>query len=100
MKHGTLGHRESDKPGLSEHTGVLDREAPTSKRQRRWWEYVTGIKDYDGITGDIDYFSILDGDVIDGKYHLFIEDDFHQEFYEYYLQPTDVEVRVIGAIDD
>ena len=41
MKHGTLGHRESDKPGLSEHTGVLDREAPTSKRQRRWWEYVT-----------------------------------------------------------
>ena len=41
MKHGTLGHRGSDKPGLSEHTGVLDREAPTSKRQRRWWEYVT-----------------------------------------------------------
>ena len=41
MNNGTLGHRESDKPGLSEHTGVLDREAPTSKRQRRWWEYVT-----------------------------------------------------------
>ena len=41
MKHGTLGHRESDKLGLSEHTGVLDREALTSKRQRRWWEYVT-----------------------------------------------------------
>ena len=59
-----------------------------------------GIKDYDGITGNIDYFSILDGDVINGKYHLFIEDDFHQEFYEYYLQPTDVDVRVIGAIDD
>ena len=41
MKHGTLGHRESDKLGLSERVGVLDREAPTSKRRHRWWEYVT-----------------------------------------------------------
>lgn len=59
-----------------------------------------GIKDYDGITGNIDYFSILDGDVINGKYHLFIEDDFHQEFYEYYLQPTDVDVKITGVIED
>ena len=41
MKHGTLGHRESDKLGLSERVGVLGREAPTSTRQCRWWEYVT-----------------------------------------------------------
>ena len=41
MNNGTLGHRESDKLGLSGHIGVLDREAPTSKHQRRWWEYVT-----------------------------------------------------------
>ena len=59
-----------------------------------------GIKDYDGITGNIDYFSILDGNVINGKYHLFIEDDFHQEFYEYYLQPTDVDVKITGVIED
>ena len=53
MNNGTLGHRESDKPGLSERVGVLDREAPTSKRQRRRWEYVTisdpGIETTDKI---------------------------------------------------
>lgn len=59
-----------------------------------------GIKKYNGITGDIDYFSILDSDVIDNKYHLFIEDDFHQEFYEYFLEPTNVEVKIIGAVED
>ena len=59
-----------------------------------------GIDDYCGITGDIDYFSILDGEIKDEKYHLFIEDDFHQEFYEYYLDPTNVEVKIVGIIED
>ena len=51
MKHGTLGHRESDKLGLSERVGVLGREAPTSKRQRRWWEYVTYLSTRENVKG-------------------------------------------------
>ncbi len=58
-----------------------------------------GIKEYAGITGDIDYFSILDADIKDSKYHLFIEDDFHQEFYEYFLDPSNVDVEIIGIAE-
>jgi len=59
-----------------------------------------GIETYDGIVGDVDYFSILDGEIIDEKYHLFIEDDFHQAFYEYYLEPSSVDVSIGAPIVD
>lgn len=59
-----------------------------------------GISDYNGITGDINYFSILDGDIVDDKYHLLIEDDFNQAFYEYYLDPTNIQVEIVGVAED
>ena len=59
-----------------------------------------GIKEYDGITGDIDYFSILDANIKNDKYYMFIEDDFHQRFYEYYLSPTNVEVKIVGTVEN
>ena len=59
-----------------------------------------GITDYDGIVGDIDYFSILDADIKEGKYHLLIEDDFHQKTYEYFLSPTNVEIKIVGIVED
>lgn len=59
-----------------------------------------GIETYDGIVGDVDYYSILDGEVKNEKYHLFIEDDFHHAFYEYYLEPTSVDVVIGKPITD
>ena len=59
-----------------------------------------GIKDYDGIAGDIDYFSILDGDIKNDKYHLLIEDGFHQEYFEYFLEPTNVEVEILRIYNE
>ncbi len=59
-----------------------------------------GIDGYDGITGDIDYFSILDGEIKDDKFWLFILDDFHEEHYEYYLNPSNVEVEILGIVED
>lgn len=59
-----------------------------------------GIEEYDGITGEIDYFSIFKTDVENGKLHLLIEDDFHQESYEYYLKPTNIVDRIIGIVED
>ena len=59
-----------------------------------------GIDDYTGITGDIDYFSILDGDIEDNKYHLYFEDEFNQESYEYYFSPSNVEFVIVRPIDD
>ena len=53
-----------------------------------------GIETYDGIVGDVDYFSILDGEIKDEKYHLFIEDDFHQVFYDYYFDPDSVDIAI------
>lgn len=34
------------------------------------------VDSYDGVTGEnkYEYWSVLDGDIKDGKYHLFIED--------------------------
>lgn len=59
-----------------------------------------GIKEYDGIIGDIDYYSIVDGDIKDGKYHLFIEDEFNQKTYEYYLEPSSADVEVIRTYNE
>ena len=59
-----------------------------------------GIKDYDGLIGEIDYFSILDAEVKGDQYRLFIEDDFHQEFYEYLLSPSDVKVEVVKKYNE
>lgn len=56
------------------------------------------ILDYDGITGDIDYFSVLDCDIVDDRFHMLIEDDFHQEVYEFYLNPSNVKVEIVGAV--
>ncbi len=59
-----------------------------------------GITDYDGLTGEIDYYSILDGDIKGDRYHLFIEDDFNREFYEYFLSPSDVKVEILRKYSD
>ena len=59
-----------------------------------------GIDEYDGITGDIDYYSILDAEVKDDKLWLYILDDFHEEEYEYYLSPSDVEVEILGIVEE
>lgn len=59
----------------------------------------SGIKDYHGITGNIDYFSILDAGIKHDKYHLFIEDDFQHKFYEYYLEPTNIDAETIGITE-
>lgn len=59
-----------------------------------------GIEEYDGITGDIDYFSILDVEVKEDKLWISILDDFHDEYYEYYLSPSDVEVKILGVVKD
>lgn len=53
-----------------------------------------GIKNYDGLTGDIDY-SILVGEIKDNKYHFFIIDDFNNAYYEYFLEPSNVEAEII-----
>lgn len=60
----------------------------------------SGIEEYDGIIGDVDYFSILDGEVKNDKFWLSILDDFHDEYYEYYLSPSNVEVKVLGVVKD
>ena len=59
-----------------------------------------GIKDYDGIVGNINYFSILDGDIQNDKYHLLIEDGFHQEYFEYYLEPSSAEVEILRTYNE
>lgn len=58
------------------------------------------IDEYDGITGDIDYFSILDAEVKDDKFWMYILDDFHDQEYEYYLSPSEVKVDVLDAVND
>jgi len=59
-----------------------------------------GVLDYDGITGEIDYFSILIAEVKNDKFHLIIEDDFNQQYYEYYFSSSNVETEVIGIVED
>ena len=41
-----------------------------------------GIDAYDGPSGEIDYFSIGNPELKEGKYFLFIEDDINKEYYE------------------
>ena len=59
-----------------------------------------GVKDYDGIIGDIDYFSIIECDIQDDKLHLIVEDGFHQECFEYYLNPSNVEVKILRTYNE
>ncbi len=59
-----------------------------------------GIKEYDGLTGDIDCFTVLDGIVEDGKWRFNILDDFHNDYYEYTFSPTNVEVEHIRVFED
>lgn len=66
------------------------------------WLRVTfhGIDEYHGLIGDIDYFSILNGEIKDDKFWLYILDDIHAKEYEYYLLPSDVNVEILGAVED
>ena len=58
------------------------------------------IDEYNGISGDIDYFSILDGEIKGDKFWLYILDDFHDKEYQYYLSPSDVEIEILGAVEE
>ena len=59
-----------------------------------------GIDEYDGLIGEIDYFSILNAEIKDGKFWLSILDDYHGEEYEYYLSSSNVEVEIIGPVEE
>lgn len=59
-----------------------------------------GIKEYDGLIGDIDCFTILDGIVKDGKWRFNILDDFHDAYYEYDFEPSNVTVEQIRVFED
>jgi len=74
----------------------------TEKEPENVWLKLTfhGIDEYNGITGDIDYFSILDAEIKDDRFRLFILDDFHNEEYDYYLLPSAVEVEILGPVED
>ena len=58
------------------------------------------VDTYKGITGDIDYFSVLDAEIKDEKLRLFILDDIHDESYEYYLSPSDIEIVNLGVVEE
>lgn len=60
----------------------------------------SGIHSYDGPTGEVDYFSIGNSEYSDGQYLIFIEDDFHKEFWEVNLSPVDVEVEILGPVEE
>ena len=60
----------------------------------------SGIEQYEGITGEIDYFSVLDAEIKEDKLWIFMLDDFHNENYEIFLKPTDVEVEILGVVED
>jgi len=59
-----------------------------------------GISEYSGIVGDIDNYSVLDSDIRDNTYHIFIEDDFNQQFYEYFLNPSDIKIDILEMFNE
>ena len=59
-----------------------------------------GIEEYNGPVGDIDYYSIGNDEVIDGKYFMFIQDDIRDNYYEIYLNPSDVIVEMGNAVEE
>lgn len=59
-----------------------------------------GIDDYNNIKGEIDYFSIGNAEIKDGKYFLFIEDDFNSKYYELFLTPTSATFEILGEVDE
>lgn len=58
-----------------------------------------GVKKYDGVQGTNKrkWWAVLDGDVKDDKYHLFIQDiekDIkNEEYHDIYIEAEDVEVE-------
>lgn len=59
-----------------------------------------GIKEYSGLVGDIDCFTILDAVVENDKFRMNIRDDIHDKYYEYLFSPYDVEVEIVRTFDD
>lgn len=54
------------------------------------------IDKYDGIIGEIDYYSILNVEIKDdNKLSFYILDDFHNKNYKYILSPSDIEINIM-----
>ena len=57
---------------------------------------LSGIDAYNGIIGDIDYYSILNVDTDNNnKLWFYILDDIHDKEYEYVFTPSDIEIEII-----
>ena len=48
----------------------------------------------------MDYVCIIECDIQDDKLHLIVEDGFHQECFEYYLNPSNVEVKILRTYNE
>lgn len=59
-----------------------------------------GIENYNGLMGDIVYYSIENAGIKDGKYFLLIVDEFNCKKYELSLTPSSVSFEVLGPIKD
>ena len=59
-----------------------------------------GIDSYEGIVGEIDYFSIVEAKEIGDTLLLMIEDDYHEAYYQYSFSPSDVDVEILGEVKD
>ncbi len=57
----------------------------------------SGIPAYDGLTGEIDYFSVLDAEIRNGYFRMNLLDDIHNETYELQLNPSQIFVDVAEA---
>lgn len=55
-----------------------------------------GIEEYNGFTGDIDYFSIENVEKKNGKLWIYMQDGINNEFYEMLLNPSTIELKVLG----
>ena len=59
-----------------------------------------GINSYEGIVGEIDYFSIVEASNKDEALLLLIEDDYHETYYQYSFTPSDINVEILGEVKD
>ena len=57
------------------------------------------VEEFDcaGLSGEIDYFSILDAIADNNKLSLNILDDFREKYYELYIISPDVDFIVVGG---
>lgn len=59
-----------------------------------------GVTEYNGLTGEFECLTILDGMVKDNKWRFNILDELHSEYYEYDFTPSNLYVKHIRTFDD